>query len=477
MARAARDPGPRGADAAARPRRAGPLGRRPGPRHAGPARARARTGRSRSSGPRRPSGRSTTAPLYYYLLAPAAVVSGADPVAVTGEIALFGDRGGRRRPGGSPGCSAARWRRSPPGCWPRCPRPASTSRRSSGTRTSSPRRRRSPSAAAIMARRTGRARWWVAAGAGRDDHMQCHVLGVVIVRPAGLGVGHRRRRPAAGRPGDRRPRPRAASGAGLVIAAGYVPLLLYELQHGFAETRAIIATSPAAGGQRGRAGVLERIVIVGLRSITWPVPGSSPIGSWSRWSRAGRRDAARGDRRAGPAPSDGRVSRRIRRAGTGRPGEPLARRQPRRSPSWRSRCSPRASPSSSPELPNDHYHAFLGPGRARARGRASRGSPWAPARRDPAGARRVARRAPACAERRRRTPRRRRALVATVLVVIAVTAWPPAVARDGGWPLGGRGGGPRSWRRPGTGRSSSTGSRRSSPPTRCGSRWSAAGRA
>ena len=38
-------------------------------------------------------------------------------------------------------------------------------------------------AAAIMARRTGQARWWIASGLGAMVTMQCHVLGVVIMAP------------------------------------------------------------------------------------------------------------------------------------------------------------------------------------------------------------------------------------------------------------------------------------------------------
>jgi len=72
--------------------------------------------------------------VYYYLLAPAAVISAADPVVVTGEIALFGIA-----------AVAATWwlarlvggplaeRR--PDSWRRSRRRASTNPRSSGTRT------------------------------------------------------------------------------------------------------------------------------------------------------------------------------------------------------------------------------------------------------------------------------------------------------------------------------------------------------
>ena len=72
--------------------------------------------------------------VYYYLLAPAAMISAADPVVVTGEIALFGIAA-VAGPGGWRGSSGDRWQRPRPGSWPRSRRPASTSPRSSGTRT------------------------------------------------------------------------------------------------------------------------------------------------------------------------------------------------------------------------------------------------------------------------------------------------------------------------------------------------------
>ncbi len=110
-------------------------------------------------------------------------------------------------------------------------------------------------AAAVMAAALGRARWWVASGLGAMVTMQCHVLGVVIVLPLAWAwaadlVG-----------GAGAVTPRGASSAGawqlpLVIAAGFLPLVVYELGHDFAETRGILAVHHrrrSGGGQR-RAG-------------------------------------------------------------------------------------------------------------------------------------------------------------------------------------------------------------------------------
>ena len=126
-------------------------------------------------------------------------------------------------------------------------------------------------AAAITARRSGRARWWVASGIGAMVTMQCHVLGVVIVVPLAWAWGsdlvHRRR---AGQPTTGLVR--GGLGAAIVIALGFLPLVVHELGADFAETRAILGYV-VGGGREAATGVLDRIVTVGLRSITWPVTG------------------------------------------------------------------------------------------------------------------------------------------------------------------------------------------------------------
>ena len=227
--------------------------------------------------------------VYYYLLAPAAFLSGADPVAVTGEIALFGL-----------GAVVATWwlarliagpvagprRRPADGRLPRRhrgvdvhlePQPRSRSHRRSRSRR----------------RCTRCARGTPAGGScpavGAMVVMQCHVLGVVVVPPLVVAwladVRGRRRRgerlgPAAG----------AGAGAVAIIAAGYLPLLAFELGHDFAETRAILGYL-GGGGSGAASGVLGRIGIVGLRSLSWPVPGCSPSDRcwrcWRCWPRAG----------------------------------------------------------------------------------------------------------------------------------------------------------------------------------------------
>ena len=70
-----RHPGPRGGPPLRRPADARHVGRRPGPRHARPARARPATASSRCSGPPTSIGDFHHGVLYYYLLAPAALLS------------------------------------------------------------------------------------------------------------------------------------------------------------------------------------------------------------------------------------------------------------------------------------------------------------------------------------------------------------------------------------------------------------------
>ena len=145
-----------------------------------------------------------------------------------------------------------------------------------------------------------------------------------------------------------------------VIAAGFLPLLVHELGADFAETRAILGYV-AGGGREAATGVLDRIVTVGLRSITWPVTGLitdrlvvSLIGALIVTALGviavvGRR---RGDRRGG--------------AGCGlRPAIDLpAVRWLAASLGYSIVALAVFAPSLAiivPELPNDHYHAFLDP--------------------------------------------------------------------------------------------------------------------
>ena len=352
---------------------------------------------------------------YYALLAPAALVSGADPVAVTREIALLGIGAvaaawwlgrlvGGRAAAAVAGLLTAL---SPSGIdestfiWNPNPIPLAAALAFAG---------------ALVAWRSGRARWWLLAGLGAMLTMQLHVLGLVVVPPlVAAWIADVRRRRSDGRP--RRPAVLAGAGALAIIAAGYVPLVIHELTSDFSETRAIVAYL-AGGGGGGGVDVATRVLIVGLRAATWPIAGLVT------------------DRPAGT------VLALASMVGLSVAAIVLARREDRAPAAWLAWtlgwsvvALAVAAPSLAtitPGLPNDHYHAFLDPvvlalvgvGLARlasvgapGRGAANPESHGGPGR----GA---------------VTPGRLAAgALAVLLAGIAITSWPPAVAPDGGWPL------------------------------------------
>ena len=372
-------------------------------------------------GPRTSIGTFHHGAIYYYLLAPAAVISAADPVIVTGEIALFGIAAVAgtwwlaRLVGGSLAAAAAGLLAaiSPAGIdestfiWNPNLIPAASALAYAG---------------AVMARRSGLARWWVASGIGAMVTMQCHVLGVVIVVPLAWAWGTDLvRRRQAGQPTTGLVR--GGLGAMVVIAAGFLPLLVHELGADFAETRAILGYV-AGGGREAATGVLDRIVTVGLRSITWPVTGLitdrlvvSLIGAvivtaLGVIAVVGRR---RGDGPSVPGGAAAAIDLPAVRWLAGSLGYSIV-------------ALAVFAPSLAiivPELPNDHYHAFLDPivltlvgvGLARLAGAGA-----SVARLESGSLRTLPGRLAA-------------GVLAVALAAIAITAWPPTVAPDGGWPL------------------------------------------
>ena len=111
-----------------------------------------------------------------------------------------------------------------------------------------------------------RARWWIGAGLGVGIVMQCHVLGMILLPPVvALWLADVRRTG-----GDRRAWVvRAGLLGAVVIALMYVPLVIHELTHSFAETQAI-AGWVASGGGPGPS-LLERLPIVTWRVLAWPL--------------------------------------------------------------------------------------------------------------------------------------------------------------------------------------------------------------
>ena len=125
-------------------------------------------------------------------------------------------------------------------------------------------------AGASHAWRTGRARWWLLAAIGTAVTMQCHVLGVTLLPIVGaLFVADLRRRP----PGtDRRALVRVGLGGLGLIALSFVPLVVHELTTNFAEVQAALDYI-RAGGEAGTDGPVGRFLIIGTRVVSWPLVG------------------------------------------------------------------------------------------------------------------------------------------------------------------------------------------------------------
>ena len=182
--------------------------------------------------------------MYYYLLAPAAFVSGADPTLVVAAIALAGVAAvavtwwlARSISGPIAGFVAA------------LVMALSASAIDESTFIWNPNLIALSSAVALAAswrgRTTGHARWWLLAAFGLLVTMQCHVLGVALLPPiVAFWVATWRVTPAGP---ERRRLTWAGLGGIAIIALGYVPLLAYELGHDFAESRAAWRSSPRVG--------------------------------------------------------------------------------------------------------------------------------------------------------------------------------------------------------------------------------------
>jgi 4-amino-4-deoxy-L-arabinose transferase-like glycosyltransferase len=124
---------------------------------------------------------------------------------------------------------------------------------------------------------TGSPRWWLVAAAGTALTMQCHILGVAMLPVVGaLFVADLRRSwhdmqsgPAAERPG---PGAGTVLGCLAILGLSYLPLVVHELTTGFSEVRA--ALDYVAGARSGEeVGLASRIGIAGLRVVSWPLTG------------------------------------------------------------------------------------------------------------------------------------------------------------------------------------------------------------
>jgi flagellar biosynthesis protein FliQ len=105
--------------------------------------------------------------------------------------------------------------------------------------------------------------WWVVAAIGTAVTMQCHVLGIALLPiVAALFLLDARRRPLGAIP--------LAILAAFAIA--YLPLIQNELTNDFSEARAAIDYI-GARGEPAEVAVPVRFGIVGLRVVSWPLTG------------------------------------------------------------------------------------------------------------------------------------------------------------------------------------------------------------
>ena len=107
------------------------------------------------------------------------------------------------------------------------------------------------------------ARWWVVAAIGTAVTMQCHVLGIALLPIVGVPfVLDARRRPLG----------RVRLAILLVFIAAYLPLVINELSRDFSELRAALEFL-ASGGSPAEAAIPVRFGIVALRVVSWPLTG------------------------------------------------------------------------------------------------------------------------------------------------------------------------------------------------------------
>ena len=195
---------------------------------------------------------------------------------------------------------------------------------------------------------TGGTRWWIPAVLAAGMVLQLHVLGIVFLPPIlalALVDAIRARR------GGDRARVRGvvrATAVGLALAALlFVPLLLHELGSDFGETRRALDYFAGGGGGEGPLDPVGQVLFAFFRVVGWPLVGlitDAPVGALVAVSVATV------------------LAAWLMLAGRGPDG--TAGRWLGFSVVWSVLALSRLAPSLQTVvagLPNDHYHAFMDP--------------------------------------------------------------------------------------------------------------------
>jgi hypothetical protein len=281
---------------------------------------------------------------YYYLLSPAAFLTGGDsPLAVTALIALAGIAAvlvtwwlARSIGGPVAGLVAG------------LAMAVSTSAVEESTFIWNPNLIALSSAIALAgawrAWTTRDPRWWLLAGIGLAVTMQCHVLGVTMLPIVGaLLVADARTRPSGP---ERRRVVRFGLGGLAIVALSFLPLVVHELTTDFSEINAALDYI-RSGGDPAALGPLARFLVIGARVVSWPLTGLFT-------------DAAL----AGLLATGVVIAMAVGLARLGTLRERQAARWLGLGLLWTAFALTVISPSLAtviPGLPNDHYHAFADP--------------------------------------------------------------------------------------------------------------------
>ena len=282
--------------------------------------------------------------LYYYLLSPAAFLTGGDsPLAVTALIALAGIAAvlvtwwlARSIGGPVAGVVAG------------LAMAVSTSAVDESTFIWNPNLIALSSAIALAgawwAWTSRDPRWWLLASVGTGITMQCHVLGVTMLPIVGalLVVDARSRTAGA----DRRRVVRFGLGGLAIVVLSFLPLAIHELTTDFSEINAALVYI-RSGGDPAALGPLARFLVIGGRVMSWPLTGLFTSAALPGLIAASVVSV---------------IVVALARLGTLR--ERQAARWLGLGLLWTSLALTVISPSLAtviPGLPNDHYHAFADP--------------------------------------------------------------------------------------------------------------------